>query len=369
MRSIFISYRRDDAEGEAGRLYDDFAEHLGEDAVFMDVTGIAPGLDFRKVIDESVATCGVLLAIIGQSWTDAKDAAGARRLDDPGDFVRFEIASALKREIPVIPVLVHGARMPRAEHLPEDIRNLAYRNAVELAHARWASDFQLLLRSLRTIVPDLSATRSAGEAAVAAGTSEASPEGVRGVGPRSAESRGRRKTWLYAPAVLMLGLASYGAYSTFTGNPVGQQAPGRQRSLAANVGSTSPGSGDVLTYGTWTLTKAIDDEVSDWADSTLTFTSQKRLNDGFLVAGYFEWREHNVLMGREEVEGHYQPSQARIILKGKRIVPLSEGGRMLAPGSFSARLSADGRELVDGTWGTVEGADLPNVRARWQAAR
>ncbi len=154
MRAIFISYRRDDAEGEAGRLFDDLQKQFGESSVFIDVAGIQAGRDFRKAIDESVATCGILLAVIGKGWLDAKDSAGKRRLDDPSDFVRLETASALKRDIPVIPVLVHGAQMPRPEELPDDLKDLAYRNGCELTHARWASDLQLLIQSLRGYVAD-----------------------------------------------------------------------------------------------------------------------------------------------------------------------------------------------------------------------
>jgi len=148
MRAVFISYRRDDSEGQAGRLYDDLVQRFGRDAVFMDVAGIEPGFDFRKVIDKSVASCSVLLALMGPGWIEAKDDAGRRRLDSPTDFVRLETASALKRDIPVIPVLVHAARMPRAEQLPEDLQELAYRNAVELTHARWDSDVQVLIKAL-----------------------------------------------------------------------------------------------------------------------------------------------------------------------------------------------------------------------------
>lgn len=149
MRAIFLSYRRDDAEGEAGRLFDDLTSEFGTDRVFMDVAGIEPGRDFRKVIDQNVASCGVLLAVMGKGWIDAKDDAGRRRLDDPVDFVRLETASALRRDIPVIPVLVHGGRTPRSEQLPEDLKDLAYRNAVELTHARWDSDVQVLIKALR----------------------------------------------------------------------------------------------------------------------------------------------------------------------------------------------------------------------------
>ena len=148
MRAIFISYRRDDAEGHAGRLFEDLAERFGKASVFMDVTGIEPGRDFRRVIEQQVASCGVLLAVIGKSRLSATDAEGRRRLDDPYDFVRLETEAALKRDIPVVPVLVHGAHMPRPEQLPGVLTELAFRNSVELTHARWGSDVQLLISAL-----------------------------------------------------------------------------------------------------------------------------------------------------------------------------------------------------------------------------
>ena len=152
MRAIFVSYRRNDSQGEAGRLFDDLVTHFGEQKVFMDVAGIEAGRDFRKAIEESVANCGVLLVIIGPSWLAAKNEAGVRRLDDPADFVREEVSAALRRDIPVIPVLVRGAEMPRVEQLPETLTDLAYRNCVELTHARWKSDVQLLIEPLRRLI-------------------------------------------------------------------------------------------------------------------------------------------------------------------------------------------------------------------------
>ena len=154
MRAIFVSYRRNDSEGEAGRLYDDLVEMFGDRSVFMDVAGISVGRDFRKAIDEHIATCGALLAIIGPTWVDLKDESGRRRLDDSGDFVRMETASALKRDVPVIPVLVRGAKMPRADQLPDDLKELAYRNCVEVTHARWKSDIKILAKALRSILGD-----------------------------------------------------------------------------------------------------------------------------------------------------------------------------------------------------------------------
>jgi TonB family protein len=151
---IFVSYRRSDSQGEAGRLFDDLVQHFGEALIFMDVAAIEAGRDFRKAIEEGVTKCGVLLVVIGVEWLDAKDERGARRLDDPSDFVRIETASALKRDIPVIPVLVRGARMPSAEQLPEELKELAYRNCMELTHARWKSDMQLLTAALRRLLGD-----------------------------------------------------------------------------------------------------------------------------------------------------------------------------------------------------------------------
>lgn len=152
MRSIFINYRRDDSQGEAGRLFDDLTLRFSRESVFMDVTAIEPGRDFRKAIDQSVAACSVLLALIGQDWLESKHSPRNRRLDDPNDFVRMELASALRRDIPVIPVLVRGAKVPQAEQLPDDLQELAYRNAVELTHARWKSDVQVLIQALQAYV-------------------------------------------------------------------------------------------------------------------------------------------------------------------------------------------------------------------------
>ena len=148
MRAIFISYRRDDTEGQAGRLFQDLSATFGSETVFMDVSGIEPGIDFRRAIEKQTESCGVLLALIGRNWLTITNPDGKRRLDDSNDVVRFETASALRRDIPVIPVLVQGARMPRAEDLPDDLKDLSFRNSVEITHARWDSDMQLLIKAL-----------------------------------------------------------------------------------------------------------------------------------------------------------------------------------------------------------------------------
>jgi hypothetical protein len=151
-RAIFISYRRADAEGEAGRLFDDLVRAYGDSSVFMDVSGIEPGADFRKAIDTNVSGCGVLLAVIGPTWASVTDSSGNRRLDNPNDYVRLEIGTALTRGVPVIPVLVHAAKMPPLDQLPDDLKDLRYRNSVELTHARWNSDVALLIGALKSYV-------------------------------------------------------------------------------------------------------------------------------------------------------------------------------------------------------------------------
>jgi hypothetical protein len=149
MGCVFINYRRGDTSGEARALFNELVGMRGKDSVFMDVDAIALGRDFREVVRERIETCDLVLALIGEEWLTAANSAGKRRLDDPNDFVRLEIASALKRDIPVIPVLVQGAPMPTPEQLPEEIRDFAYRNGFELSHTRWESDVQEMIKRLK----------------------------------------------------------------------------------------------------------------------------------------------------------------------------------------------------------------------------
>ncbi|MES9947016.1 MAG: toll/interleukin-1 receptor domain-containing protein [Candidatus Thiodiazotropha sp.] len=130
MANIFISYRREDSADVTGRIHDRLVEHFGDSALFMDVDDIPLGVDFSKYIDEKVGKCEVVLAVIGRDWLSAADANGNRRLDLPEDFVRIELESALKRNIPVIPLLVRRASMPKAKDLPESIRDFSKRNGM-----------------------------------------------------------------------------------------------------------------------------------------------------------------------------------------------------------------------------------------------
>src|SRR5262249_12027946 len=142
---MFISYRRDDSAGHAGRVHDRLASEFGREVLFMDVDGIPLGVNFVRVINEEVERCDVLLAIMGPGWLDARDEAGRRRLDDPDDYVRIEIAAALKRDIPVIPILLEGARVPKANQLPDDLRDLTFRHGVEVRHGSFHDDLDRLV--------------------------------------------------------------------------------------------------------------------------------------------------------------------------------------------------------------------------------
>ncbi|HEY7630764.1 MAG TPA: toll/interleukin-1 receptor domain-containing protein [Thermoleophilaceae bacterium] len=149
MGGIFISYRRQDAPGYAGRLYDSLAAHYGDDRIFMDIGAIQPGQDFSQRIDEALSSCDVLLAIIGPQWATVTAADGSRRLDDPEDYVGLEVHTALRRpDVTVIPVLVAGAQMPAREEVPPSLADLRRRQALELSEGRWRYDVDRLIATL-----------------------------------------------------------------------------------------------------------------------------------------------------------------------------------------------------------------------------
>jgi hypothetical protein len=147
--SIFISYRRDDASGHAGRLRDALSAHFGRETIFRDIDTIPPGDDFRRAMSAAIRSCGVFLAVIGTRWLSAEAADGTRRLDNPLDHVRTEIVEALQRGVLVIPVLVQGARMPAADDLPDSMRTLATRNAIALDDDSWEADIERLIAAIR----------------------------------------------------------------------------------------------------------------------------------------------------------------------------------------------------------------------------
>ena len=146
---VFISYRHDDSAGHAGRVHDRLVQAFGRDLLFMDVDAIPLGVDFIKVLREEVAKCDVLLAVIGTHWLDARDEEGNRRLDSAADFVRIEIATALQRGIPVIPILLDGAKIPKVQQLPQDLEGLVARNGLDVRHASFHADIDKLITGLK----------------------------------------------------------------------------------------------------------------------------------------------------------------------------------------------------------------------------
>ena len=152
---------------------------FGASSVFMDVTDIEAGVDFVDVLQRAVGSCDVLLAVIGPEWLSSTDRRGRRRLDDPHDFIRLEIGTALKRNVRVIPVLVEGATMPAAEDLPADLEPLTRRQAVELRDTHWLADVD----SLTSVLERLLAPRTAeGDASRPGGNRRASRSRIWGIG-------------------------------------------------------------------------------------------------------------------------------------------------------------------------------------------
>jgi hypothetical protein len=157
---VFISYRRADSGGWARSLHDRLEEQLGAGRAFRDVA-MEGGMDFVQHVESLLDRCDVLLAIIGRRWTSITDADGHRRLDDPDDLVRREIARALQRpDVKVIPVLVDGAHMPAKEELPPDLAPLIQRQACELTDSRWEYDVEVLTRRVRDLLGEKPRRRS-----------------------------------------------------------------------------------------------------------------------------------------------------------------------------------------------------------------
>ena len=144
MSQIFISYRRQDAAEAAGRLHEGLTTRFGRDAVFFDIESLMPGADFADAMREAVETCKLMLVVMGPQWASATGPDGRRRIDDPHDFIRAEVAAGQRSGRPIVPVLVGGAQMPPASELPEDLRPLTHFNALVLGHRDWQDDLGLL---------------------------------------------------------------------------------------------------------------------------------------------------------------------------------------------------------------------------------
>jgi hypothetical protein len=163
LNQIFICYRREDTAGVVGRIYDRLVQRFGKDTIFKDVDSLPLGRDFRRHIESVVSECCVALVVVGDRWIGA---SGASRLDDPRDYVRIEIESALKRDIPVIPLLVQNAELPPDERLPDSLKDFAYRNGMTIGHdPHFHSDVDRLIKHLEELIEDRRKETEAGLAA------------------------------------------------------------------------------------------------------------------------------------------------------------------------------------------------------------
>lgn len=217
--SVFVSYRRDDVPDATDRLTDALRERFGAPQVFMDVDGIEIGADFEAVIGDWVKRCDVLLAVIGHGWLDARDQGGARRIDDPGDYVRLEIEAALDRDIRVIPVLIHGGQIPAAGNLPASLAPLAKRNAIELTRRHWDLDVDELVSAIERFAdsaiaqaasqpPRAAVAQSEPETQAAAGSPTHGPERDARIGRRTRLALAGVGLLCAAVAALVVALAS-----------------------------------------------------------------------------------------------------------------------------------------------------------------
>ena len=153
MHRIFISYRRSDSESFSGRLRDRLHAEFGRRSVFMDTSTISGGAKFDEAIAQNLGSCKVVVAVIGKTWLSCTNEAGTRRLDDPADWVRQEMARALASDVLVIPVIFGGATMPASQSLPADLQPLAMRNAVAISDADFDSDVMKLIQACEPLVP------------------------------------------------------------------------------------------------------------------------------------------------------------------------------------------------------------------------
>ena len=157
---IFLSYRRADTAGDTRSLYSELEKHFSSDQLVMDVDAIELGADYEQFLNDAVGNCDALIAVIGMDWLSAENEKGKRRLDEPDDLVRIEIAAALARGIRVFPVLFQGASMPHVDDLPDDLKPLAKRQAATLTHAQFKKDAESLIRALEKTLKQTPEVRS-----------------------------------------------------------------------------------------------------------------------------------------------------------------------------------------------------------------
>lgn len=241
--SVFISYRRDDAAGSAGRIHDTLVKRFGSGHVFMDVGDIEPGEDFVRVVTDILGRCTAVVVVIGRGWATATDDDGARRLEDPQDYVRAEVASALTSGAAVYPVLVDGARMPRPGDLPADLRPLATLNAIEISPTRYQYDVGRLVGAIRGLVPRRWWRRTGGRVALGVAGLAVGVAGILALWPSPGPAPGPGDRTSEAAPALVEARVNFQM-------PASQTPDGYLADFGEPFGPrTGPDQGDGLTYG------------------------------------------------------------------------------------------------------------------------
>lgn len=152
--TIFINYRKDDSSWNALALYNELLKYFPKESIFKDFNTIRPGDDFVESIQKALSNCNVLLVVMSKNWLEVKDKHGNRRISDPDDLVRIEIATAIERNIQVIPVLFDNIPMPTGTELPDNLRSLPRRQFVEIETTRFEADVKKLAEAIKELMPD-----------------------------------------------------------------------------------------------------------------------------------------------------------------------------------------------------------------------
>jgi hypothetical protein len=253
---VFVSYRREDASGHAGRLYDALAEKFGDENVFMDVDTIQVGADFTEAITSAVGSCDALIALIGRDWATVTDETGRRRIDDPDDFVRLELETALERDVAVIPACVRGASFPEESELPASLAPLARRQGTDLRDTAWRDDVRRLIARLEEVVR---------------------PEG------RRASWRSRRRLAALAAVVVLVGIAAAVALVRDGGGAGGKASPSAaERRLLGFVPAITRPNCEPIDWGDEAATAAVSCSSAGVAADYYLFTGQEVRDAWFL---------------------------------------------------------------------------------------
>lgn len=212
-KKIFISYRVQDTAGETGRLVDALKQHFADDQLFMDIENLEPGADFTEAIERSLSVCDVMLVVIGPQWTGPREGRPPR-IQEEDDWVRQEVATALQRNVRVVPLLVDGGALPRSEDLPPDLQPLLKRQTMEISNKRWRYDTDQLIRFL-------------------ANTIGISPHRYLQQRKQQTQSPQKSRTWLYVAGGFVLAIVLLAGLAEMIGN---EETTGKQQ------GNTNEGS-------------------------------------------------------------------------------------------------------------------------------